>query len=160
MPARFACLESRCSGKVLSGNRFGIPKSADDQLFVPTVRDDVAFGPTNLGLDREAVETRVRRAVTATGVGRLMEKAPHHLSGGEKRMVAIAGVLAMEPRLLFMMSRHPILDIRYRRRVINFFGQSRETLLIASHDLEFILDPAAGWFCWIMGGSLPNGNPG
>jgi len=134
-------------------------QNPDDQLFCPTVRDDVAFGPTNLGLDREAVETRVRRAVTATGVGRLMEKAPHHLSGGEKRMVAIAGVLAMEPKVIIYDEPTSNLDIRYRRRVINFLGQSRETLLIASHDLEFILETCSRVVLLDNGRIIADGNP-
>ncbi len=115
-------------------------QESDDQLFCPTVKDDVAFGPGNLGLAKEEVEARVRAAFAVTDIGRLADKPPHHLSGGEKRMVTIAGVLAMNPKLVIYDEPSSNLDIRSRRRLIDFLHRAPETMLIASHDLEFILE--------------------
>ena len=112
----------------------------DDQLFCPSVRDDVAFGPRNLGLDDRSVNARVAKALAIAGVQELVDRAPHHLSGGEKRMVSIAGALAMQPRLLIYDEPSASLDIRSRRRLIRFLQASDETILIASHDLELILE--------------------
>lgn len=112
----------------------------DDQLFCPSVRDDVAFGPQNLGLAGAEVDARVEEALSATGIAGLVERPPHHLSGGEKRMVSIAGVLAMHPRLVIYDEPTASLDIRSRRRLIRFLQGSQETILIASHDLELILE--------------------
>ncbi|HAA89002.1 MAG TPA: cobalt ABC transporter ATP-binding protein [Peptococcaceae bacterium] len=116
-------------------------QNPDDQLFCPSVRDDVAFGPRNLGLSEDEVEARVEEALEATGILDLKDRPPHHLSGGEKRLVAIAGVLAMRPRLVIYDEPTSNLDIRYRRRLINFLKSSpQEAVLVASHDLEFILE--------------------
>ncbi len=115
-------------------------QNPDDQLFSPSVRDDVAFGPQNLGLSKAEVDTRVMESLRTTGTLDLAERPPHHLSGGEKRMVAIAGVLAMRPRFVIYDEPSSNLDIRARRRLIRFLQAATETLLIASHDLEFILE--------------------
>jgi cobalt/nickel transport system ATP-binding protein len=115
-------------------------QNSDDQLFSPSVWDDVAFGPYNLGLSQPEVEARVQEALNTTGVLGLAERAPHHLSGGEKRMVSIAGVLAMRPRLVVYDEPSANLDIRSRRRLINFLQNSPQTILVASHDLELVLE--------------------
>jgi cobalt/nickel transport system ATP-binding protein len=115
-------------------------QNASDQLFCPTVREDVAFGPTNQGLGVRDVDKRVAQALWLTGTAGLADRAPHRLSGGEKRMVSIAGVLAMEPRLILYDEPNANLDIRSRRRLIDFLGQAEDTTLIASHDLELILE--------------------
>lgn len=115
-------------------------QNPDDQLFCPSVRDDVAFGPQNLGLTKEDVEARVRKALATTGTKELVDRPPHHLSGGEKRMVSIAGVLAMRPRLVIYDEPSANLDMRSRRRLIQFLQRADETILIASHDLELILE--------------------
>jgi cobalt/nickel transport system ATP-binding protein len=112
----------------------------DDQLFCPSVRDDVAFGPQNLGLDDQTIDARVQEALSIAGAEGLADRAPHHLSGGEKRMVSIAGVLAMRPKLVVYDEPSASLDIRSRRRLIRFLQGSHETILIASHDLELILE--------------------
>ena len=98
---------------------------ADDQLFSPSVRDDVAFGPQNLGLSKEEVEQRVKEALSTTGTLGLIDRTPHHLSGGEKRMVSIAGVLAMHPQLVIYDEPSASLDIRSRRRLIRFLQDLR-----------------------------------
>lgn len=107
----------------------------DDQLFCPTVREDIAFGPTNMGLAPDAITARTTAAMHATGTTHLAERAPHQLSGGEKRMVAIAGILAMQPRLLVLDEPESHLDSRARRNLITLLQHTPETLLIASHDL-------------------------
>lgn len=134
-------------------------QNQNDQLFCPSVRDDVAFGPRNLGLAGDEVEERVREAFTVAGIGDLAERPPHHLSGGEKRLVAIAGVLAMRPKLIIYDEPTSNLDIRYRRRLINFLQNARETLLIASHDLEFILEVCTRVVLLYGGTIKSDGNP-
>jgi cobalt/nickel transport system ATP-binding protein len=115
-------------------------QNPDDQLFCPSVRDDVAFGPQNMKLSKEEVDARVMDALAAVGAVELAARPAHHLSGGEKRMVSIAGVLAMRPRLVMYDEPSANLDIRSRRRLIRLLQASRETMLIASHDLELILE--------------------
>ncbi|MDA0865274.1 MAG: ABC transporter ATP-binding protein [Cyanobacteria bacterium] len=112
----------------------------EDQLFSPSVQDDIAFGPQNLGLSAAEVTERVTVAMEMTDITTLAERPPHHLSGGEKQMVAIAGLLAMCPRILLCDEPTASLDMRIRRRLIRFLQGSNETLVIASHDLEFLLE--------------------
>ncbi len=115
-------------------------QNPDDQLFCPSVWDDVAFGPQNMGLSKEEVEVRVTEALSVVGAIELADRPAHHLSEGEKRMVSIAGVLAMHPRLLIYDEPSANLDIRSRRRLIHLLQESKETILIASHDLELVLE--------------------
>lgn len=115
-------------------------QNPDDQLFSPLVRDDVAFGPLNMGLDATLVEAQVNEALALTGTTHLAGRVPHHLSGGEKRMVAIASTLAMKPQLVLYDEPDANLDVRSRRRLIHFLASAPHTLLVASHDLEFILE--------------------
>lgn len=115
-------------------------QNPDDQLISPTVREDVAFGPRNLGLSDTEIEARVAEALRLTDLGDLAERVPHHLSGGEKRMAAIAGILAMRPSLVLYDEPNAHLDIRARRRLIEFLQQSEHTFLLASHDLELVLE--------------------
>lgn len=117
-----------------------VMQKSDDQLFCPSVREDVAFGPQNLGLAPTAVTERVERALQAVGAVNLAERPVHHLSEGEKRIVAIAGALAMEPALIIHDEPSASLDIRSRRRLISLLKMSRETVLVAAHDLELILE--------------------
>ncbi|NCJ05256.1 ATP-binding cassette domain-containing protein [Synechococcales cyanobacterium C] len=115
-------------------------QNPNDQLFSASVWEDVAFAPQNLGLPPALVQARVQEALAVTGTTALANRAPHHLSGGEKRMVAIAGVLAMVPQILLYDEPTANLDLRARRRLIQFLHQSQQTMVIASHDLEFILE--------------------
>lgn len=112
----------------------------NDQLFSASVREDIAFAPQNMGLSTGEIEQRVKEALRLTGMEKLANRPPHHLSGGEKQMVAIAGILAMQPRIVLYDEPTASLDLRARRRLIEFLKQSLEILLIASHDLEFILE--------------------
>jgi len=107
----------------------------DDQLFMPTVREDVAFGPLNLGLSKPEVEDRVTRALSAVRMGEHGERAPHQLSLGQRRRVAIASVLAMDPSLLVLDEPSANLDPRTRRELIETLDQIDRTLLIVTHDL-------------------------
>jgi len=134
-------------------------QNPDDQLFCPSVRDDVAFGPQNMQLSKEEVETRVMEALSAVGVLELVARPAHHLSGGEKRMVAIATVLAMRPRLVMYDEPSASLDIRSRRQLISLLQNSRETLLIASHDLELILEACDRVVLMDDGRMVADGNP-
>ncbi len=115
-------------------------QNAADQLFSLSVQEDVAFGPINMGMDEEAVRVQVADALAMTGTSHLAERAPHHLSGGERRMVAIASVLAMQPQLMIYDEPSANLDLRARRRLIQFLQDSPQTLVISSHDLELVLD--------------------
>ncbi|ADJ26533.1 ABC transporter related protein [Dehalogenimonas lykanthroporepellens BL-DC-9] len=115
-------------------------QNPDDQLFCPSVRDDVAFGPENMKLTAEEVTARVDEALAVTGVAVMADRPPHHLSGGEKRMAAIAAVLAMRPALMLYDEPSASLDIRSRRQLINLLKASAQTILVSSHDLEFILE--------------------
>ncbi|MDT8419767.1 MAG: ABC transporter ATP-binding protein [Desulfuromonadales bacterium] len=112
----------------------------DDQLFMPTVFDDVAFGPLNQGLPVEEVERLVASALEDVGALHLKDRPPHHLSGGEKRAIAIATVLAMKPDILVMDEPDTGLDPRARRLLINQLKQFRHTKIIATHDLDLVLD--------------------
>lgn len=109
----------------------------DDQLFMPTVKDDIAFGPMNIGLDE--VERRVREAMFIVGISGLAERVTHHLSLGEKKKVAIAGVLAMRPEILILDEPTANLDPRGRKSVLELFRKvNAKTKLVASHDLDFV----------------------
>lgn len=115
-------------------------QNPDDQLFCPTVWDELAFGAENLGLSPPEVRERVETALGTTGIASLAQRAPHQLSGGEKCMVAIASVLVLQPRLMLYDEPTAHLDLAARRALIEFFHRAPETLLISSHDLEMIAE--------------------
>jgi cobalt/nickel transport system ATP-binding protein len=112
----------------------------DDQLFMPTVYDDVAFGPLNLGLTGADVEHRVRDALDRVGVGHLRDKAPYNLSGGEKKRVAIATVLSMSPDILVMDEPTSGLDPFARRQLMGLLRDFHHTRIFTSHDLDMVLE--------------------
>lgn len=112
----------------------------DDQLFMPTVEDDVAFGPLNLCLPVEEVTARVDAALETVGALHLKHRPPYRLSGGEKRAVAIATVLAMTPSILVMDEPTSNLDPLARRQLITLLRRFDHTLIIATHDLDMALD--------------------
>ena len=115
-------------------------QDADDQLFMPTVEEDVAFGPLNLGLPSEEVRARAHAALEAVGATHLAGRAPYRLSGGEKRAVAIAGVLAMSPSILVLDEPSAGLDPAARRRLIGLLRSFSHTKVIATHDLDLVLE--------------------
>jgi cobalt/nickel transport system ATP-binding protein len=114
----------------------------DDQLFMPTVAEDVAFGPLNLGLDSERARRRVEAALRAVGMTDAADRAPHTLSLGQRRRVAIATVLAMEPELLVLDEPSANLDPRARRELVAVVDDLPGTLLLVTHDL-----PLAAQLC-------------
>ncbi len=115
-------------------------QNPDDQLFMPTVFDDVSFGPLNLGLIKDKVIERVNEALNIVGCYNLKDKQPHHLSLGQKRAVTIASVIAMQPDILVMDEPAANLDPKSRRQLINLLKEFKHTKIIASHDLDLILD--------------------
>ncbi|MDW7771443.1 MAG: ABC transporter ATP-binding protein [Desulfobulbaceae bacterium] len=112
----------------------------DDQLFMPTVFDDVAFGPLNLGLLPEEVEQRVQDALDRVNAGHLRARTPYKLSGGEKRAVAIATVLAMSPDILIMDEPSSNLDPLARQHLIEILQSFEHTKIIATHDLDLAMN--------------------
>jgi cobalt/nickel transport system ATP-binding protein len=112
----------------------------DDQLFLPTVREDVAFGPLNLGLPAGEVERRVADALERVGAAHLADRPPYHLSGGEKRRVAIATVLSMEPSILVLDEPTSGLDPHARRRLMGLLREFHHTKIFTSHDLDMVLE--------------------
>ena len=111
----------------------------DDQLFMPTVQDDVAFGPLNQGLSATDAQARAHAALDAVGAAHLAARAPYRLSGGEKRAVALAGVLAMAPSVLVLDEPTSALDPSARRRLIGWLRGFAHTRVIATHDLDLVL---------------------
>ena len=112
----------------------------DDQLFMPTVWDDVAFGPANLGLRGEELKLRVKKALAAVGMEDVGDRPPHHLSFGQRRRVAVATVLAMEPDILILDEPTSNLDPASRRELTEVLRQLDVTLLIVTHDLPYALE--------------------
>jgi len=117
-----------------------IAQDSDDQLFMPTLFDDVAFGPLNMGLSEDEVRRRVEEALALVGLSDFAERAPHHLSGGEKKSAAIATVLSMRPEVILMDEPTNDLDHSARRSLIEFLRELPVTKVVASHDLEMIID--------------------
>lgn len=112
----------------------------DDQLFMPTVRQDVAFGPRNLGLRGGELDARVDAALAAVDVSDLADRPPHHLSFGQRRRVAVATVLAMEPEILVLDEPSSNLDPAARREVADILRGLDVTVLMVTHDLPYALE--------------------
>lgn len=114
----------------------------DDQVLAPSVEEDVAFGPINMGLSREEVEARVKEALKMVGLTGLEERAPHHLSGGQKKLVAIAGILAMRPEVIVLDEPTAGLDPLTSARVLELIMKmNRElgiTLLLSTHNVDVV----------------------
>jgi cobalt/nickel transport system ATP-binding protein len=112
----------------------------DDQLFLPTVRADVAFGPANLGLTGDALRARVDDALARVAITALADRAPHALSAGERRRAALAGVLAMEPDVLVLDEPSSHLDPAARRELADVLVSLSLTTLLVTHDLPYALE--------------------
>lgn len=112
-------------------------QNPDDQLFLPTIYDDIAFGPRNLGLDEESVRHRVEDRLELLHISHLRNRTALKLSGGEKRMAAMATVLAMKPSVMVLDEPTAFLDPKARRNLIRVLQSLPHTMLIATHDLTF-----------------------
>ncbi len=112
----------------------------DDQLFMPTVRQDVAFGPANIGLTGDELEERVSSALEAVGMEEFVDRAPHHLSFGQRRRVAVATVLAMRPEILVLDEPSSNLDPAGRRELADILRSLDITMLMVTHDLPYALE--------------------
>lgn len=110
-------------------------QNSDDQLFMPTVEDDVAFGPRNMGLDLAEIAGRVDEALAVTGTSELRHRAPFTLSGGEKRMVALATVLSMKPSVLVLDEPTSALDYLSEKRFVETMERLEHTVLMSTHNL-------------------------
>jgi len=116
-------------------------QNPDDQLFAPTVEEDVAFGPMNLDLSKEEVKFRISKSLKRVGMDGYQNKAPHHLSGGQKKRVAIAGVLAMEPKIMVLDEPTSGLDPKGASRIMKLLYElNREgiTIIISTHDVDLV----------------------
>jgi len=115
-------------------------QNPDDQLFMTKVYDDVAFGPRNELLSEIEVDNRVNQALEVLGITHLKDRMPHRLSGGEKRIIAIASVLSMDPNIILFDEPTSFLDPKARRNVMETLGKLEMTKIIATHDLDMALD--------------------
>ncbi|WP_405286719.1 energy-coupling factor ABC transporter ATP-binding protein [Methanobrevibacter sp.] len=113
----------------------------NDQLFAPTVKEDVAFGPMNLGLDYDEVEKRIRESLEMVGMSGFEEKTPHHLSGGQQKRVAIAGIIAMRPDIMILDEPTAGLDPEGVDKVLDILNNLNNegiSIVISSHDIEMV----------------------
>jgi cobalt/nickel transport system ATP-binding protein len=114
-------------------------QNPEDQLFMPTVAEDVGFGLRNYGVAEEEAAPRLDRALEHLGIGHLKYRLSHRLSGGEKRLAALAGVLVMEPSLLLLDEPSSFLDPKARRNLMALFASLPQTMLLATHDIDAAL---------------------
>ncbi len=137
-------------------------QNPDDQIFAPTVEEDVAFGPLNLGLPMEEVQDRVEEALSRVGMSGYEKKAPHHLSGGQKKRVAIAGILAMKPELMVLdeptagLDPQGVVDLSRLLKELNAEGI---TILISTHEVDLVPDYANKVFVLVDGLLIGEGTP-
>jgi cobalt/nickel transport system ATP-binding protein len=129
-------VEEKQLGRVRAAVGF-VFQDPDDQLFSPTVFEDVAFGPLHMGLPEADVRQRVTQALAAVGMRAYLERMSHHLSVGEKKRIALATVLSMNPEILVLDEPTAGLDPRARRGLINLLGTLPQTILASTHDLLF-----------------------
>ncbi|MCQ2597823.1 MAG: energy-coupling factor ABC transporter ATP-binding protein [Treponema sp.] len=115
-------------------------QNSDNQMFMPTVIEDMTFGPINYGITKDEASVRSEKILADLNISHLKDRHNHKLSGGEKRMAAIATVLTMEPQVLLMDEPTSTLDPYNRRLIINTINSLKQTKLITSHDLDMILD--------------------
>jgi len=111
-------------------------QDSDDQLFMPTVEEDIAFGPLNMGLAPEQVRRRVEHCLGLVGMEQAASRAPYHLSAGEKRRVALAGVLAMDPEIIVLDEPATFLDPPSRAQLVAILSSLPQAKLIVTHDVD------------------------
>ena len=133
----------------------------NDQLFAPTVKEDIAFGPMNLGLSYGEVEKRVEDALKMVGMENYEDKTPHHLSGGQQKRIAIAGIITMKPEIMILDEPTAGLDPDGVEKVLNIMNQLNKegmTLIISSHDIDMISKYADKIFILYNGEIIESGN--
>ncbi len=113
-------------------------QDSEDQLFMPTLLDDVAFGPLNQRMSADEATAAATAAIAAVGLAGMADRPAHHLSGGEKRAAALATVLAMNVKLLLLDEPVTNLDFRSRRRLVDILAARAEAMLLATHDLDLV----------------------
>jgi cobalt/nickel transport system ATP-binding protein len=137
-------------------------QNPDDQIFAPTVEEDVAFGPLNLGLSMEEVQDRVEHALARVGMSGFEKTAPHHLSGGQKKRVAIAGILAMKPQIMVLdeptagLDPQGVVDLSKLLRELNDEGI---TIIISTHEVDLVPNYAERVFVLVDGLLIAEGTP-
>ncbi|ACV25152.1 ATP-binding cassette domain-containing protein [Methanocaldococcus fervens] len=137
-------------------------QNPDDQIFAPTVKEDVAFGPLNLGLPKDEVERRVKEALKAVGMEGFENKPPHHLSGGQKKRVAIAGILAMEPEVIVLDEPTSGLDPVGASKIMKLLydlNKKGMTIVISTHDVDLVPVYADKVYVMYDGKILKEGTP-
>ena len=137
-------------------------QNPDDQIFAPTVEEDVAFGPLNLGLPMEEVQKRVTDSLARVGMSGFEKKAPHHLSGGQKKRVAIAGILAMKPKIMVLdeptagLDPQGVTELTVLLKELNAEGI---TIIISTHEVDLVPDYASKVFVLVDGLLIAEGSP-
>lgn len=114
-----------------------VMQNPDDQLFMPTLFEDIAFGPMNMGLDIDEIKHRVHHALETVGLAKMGEKEPHHLSAGQKRAAAIATILSMSPKIIVMDEPEANLDPGARRNLVSLIEKMSQTIIIATCNMDF-----------------------
>ena len=133
----------------------------NDQLFAPTVKEDVAFGPMNLGLDYDEVEKRIKESLEMVGMAGFEDKTPHHLSGGQQKRVAIAGIIAMRPEIMILDEPTAGLDPEGVDKVLNILNNLNKegmSIVISSHDIEMVSQFADKIFVLYEGSIIAEGD--
>ena len=137
-------------------------QNPDDQIFAPTVEEDVAFGPLNLGLPMEEVQKRVTDSLARVGMSGFEKKAPHHLSGGQKKRVAIAGILAMKPEIMVLDEPTAGLDpqgVENLTKLLKELNSEGITIIISTHEVDLVPEYAKRVFVLVDGLLIAEGTP-
>ena len=137
-------------------------QNPDDQIFAPTVEEDVAFGPLNLDLPMEEVQKRVTEALARVGMSGFEKKAPHHLSGGQKKRVAIAGILAMKPKIMVLDEPTAGLDpqgVEDLSKLLKELNAEGITIIISTHEVDLVPNYASKVFDLVDGLLIAEGTP-
>ncbi|MBR4396677.1 MAG: ATP-binding cassette domain-containing protein, partial [Methanobrevibacter sp.] len=137
-------------------------QNPDDQIFAPTVEEDVAFGPLNLDLPMEEVQKRVTEALARVGMSGFEKKAPHHLSGGQKKRVAIAGILAMKPKYMVLDEPTAGLDpqgVEDLSKLLKELNAEGITIIISTHEVDLVPNYASRVFVLVDGLLIAEGTP-
>ena len=137
-------------------------QNPDDQIFAPTVEEDVAFGPLNLGLPMEEVQKRVVESLARVGMSGFEKTAPHHLSGGQKKRVAIAGILAMKPEVMVLDEPTAGLDpqgVVNLSKLLDELNEEGITIIISTHEVDLVPNYADKVFVLVDGKLIGEGTP-